>query len=260
MDEDLEMNMEMAREYDIGIRRAMPTYDAMFQMVQSFFRANVKDSANVLVIGAGGGNEFVTFGTANPTWSFIGIDPSEDMLEVALQKAKSEGIDDRVSIHTGTIEQIEFTETFDAAICLLVLHFVETMDEKRSLLSAVKERLKPGSPFALVTMFGDQSNPEFDERMNLWKSIWLDLTDLTQEDVDEMEESVRELSFISASQIEELLVQTGFEPSYPIFLYHTFWWVDCTHCKITNKKTLLIAYLQRFLFDLEINANRIYKT
>ena len=45
-------------------------------------------------------------------------------------------------------------------------------------------------------MFGDQSNPEFDERMNLWKSIWLDLTDLTQEDVEAMEESVRELSFI----------------------------------------------------------------
>jgi tRNA (cmo5U34)-methyltransferase len=211
MEEDLELYMEMAREYDEGIRCAMPTYDAMFQMIQSFFRANLKEGANVLIIGAGGGNELVTFGKANPTWFFTGIDPSEEMLEVALQKAKNEGIDDRVSIHTGTIEQVEFTEIFDASTCLLVLHFVETMDEKRRLLHMVKERLKPGSPFALVTMFGDQSNPEFDERMKLWKSIWLDLTDLTQEDVNEMEESVRELSFIPADQIEELLHQTGFE-------------------------------------------------
>jgi tRNA (cmo5U34)-methyltransferase len=211
MEEDLELYMEMARDYDEGIRCAMPTYDVMFQMIQSFFRANLKVAANVLVVGAGGGNEMVTFGKANPTWTFTGIDPSEEMLEVALQKAKNEGIDDRVSIHTGTMEEVEFTKTFDAATCLLVLHFVETMDEKRSLLRTVKERLKPGSPFALVTMFGDQSNPEFDERMKLWKSIWLDLTDLTPEDVDEMEESVRELSFISASQIEEILHQSGFE-------------------------------------------------
>nr|WP_272508364.1 class I SAM-dependent methyltransferase [Paenisporosarcina quisquiliarum] len=201
----------MAREYDKGIRRALPTYDALFRMVQSFLRANVEDSANVLVIGAGGGNEIVTFGTANPTWTFSGVDPSEAMLEVALQKAKNEGIEERVSIHIGTIEEIEFNETFDAATCLLVLHFVETIEEKLSLLKTVRERLKPGSPFVLVSMFGDQSHPEFDERMNLWKSIWLDLTDLTQEDVEAMEESVRELSFIPASQIEELLQQAGFE-------------------------------------------------
>ena len=205
MKDDLEFDMEMAREYDKGIRRALPTYDALFRMVQSFLRANVKDSANVLVIGAGGGNEIVTFGTANPTWTFSGVDPSEAMLEVALQKAKNEGIEERVSIHTGTIEEIEFNETFDAATCLLVLHFVETIEEKLSLLKTVRESLKPGSPFVLGSMFGDQSNPEFDERMNLWKSIWLDLTDLTQEDVEAMEESVRELSFIPASQMEELL-------------------------------------------------------
>lgn len=211
MKDDLEFDLEMAREYDKGIRRALPTYDALFRMVQSFLRANVSDSANVLVIGAGGGNEIVTFGTANPTWTFAGVDPSEAMLEVAMQKAKNAGIEDRVSIHTGIIEQIEFNETFDAATCLLVLHFVETVEEKLSLLKTVRERLQPGAPFVLVSMFGDQSNLEFDERMNLWKSIWLDLTDLTQEDVEAMEESVRELSFIPATRIEELLQQAGFE-------------------------------------------------
>ena len=43
----------------------------------------------------------MTFGTANPTWTFAGVDPSEAMLEVAMQKAKNEGIEERVSIHTG---------------------------------------------------------------------------------------------------------------------------------------------------------------
>ncbi|QBP42271.1 class I SAM-dependent methyltransferase [Paenisporosarcina antarctica] len=211
MKDDLVFDMEMAREYDKGIRRALPTYDAMFRMVQSFLRAHVKESANVLVIGAGGGNEFVTFGTANPTWTFAGVDPSEAMLEVALQKAKNEGMEERVSIHAGKIEELELTQIFNAATCLLVLHFVETLEEKLSLLKTVKEQLQPGSPFVLVTMFGDQSKPEFNECMNLWKSIWLDLTDLTKEDVEGMEESVRELSFISAAQIEDLLAQAGFD-------------------------------------------------
>ena len=211
MKDDLEFDMEMAREYDKGIRRAMPSYDALFRMVQSFLRANVKDEAKLLVIGAGGGNEIVTFGKANPSWTFAGVDPSEPMLEVALQKAKDEGIEERVSIHTGIIEDLDFPERFDASTCLLVLHFVETIEEKRSLLKKVRENLKPGSPFVLVSMFGDQAQSEFDERMNLWKSIWLDLTDLEPEDVDAMEESVRELSFIPASQIEELLEEAGFE-------------------------------------------------
>lgn len=211
MKDDLEFDMEMAREYDKGIRRALPTYDAMFRMVQSFLRANVKGDAKVLVVGAGGGNEIVTFGKANPSWTFAGVDPSEAMLEVAMQKAKNEGIEDRVTIHPGTVEQLEFNGKFNAATCLLVLHFVGTVEEKLSLLKTVKESLEPGSPFVLVTMFGDQSNPEFDERMNLWKSIWLDLTDLTKEDVEGMEESVRELSFIPADQIEGLLEQAGYE-------------------------------------------------
>ncbi|MFX3673072.1 MAG: class I SAM-dependent methyltransferase [Paenisporosarcina sp.] len=211
MKDDLEFDMEMAREYDKGIRRALPTYDALFRMVQSFLRANVKDAPNILVVGAGGGNEIVTFGKANPTWTFSGVDPSEAMLEVALQKAKNEGIDERVTIYTGTVEEVEFNKKFNAATCLLVLHFVETKEEKLSLLKTVKENLEPGAPFALVTMFGDQSQPEFDERMNLWKSIWLDLTDLTREDVEGMEESVRELSFVSANEIEGLLEQAGFE-------------------------------------------------
>jgi len=209
--DDLEFDMEMAREYDKGIRRALPTYDAMFRMVQSFLRANVTGEAKVLAVGAGGGNEIVTFGKANPSWTFAGVDPSEAMLEVAMQKAKDEGIEERVTIHTGTIEQMKFNEKFDAATCLLVLHFVETVEEKLSLLKTVKENLEPGSPFVLVTMFGDQSKPEFNERMNLWKSIWLDLTDLTEEDVDDMAESVRELSFISAQQIEDLLEHAGYE-------------------------------------------------
>ena len=48
MKDDLEFDMEMAREYDKGIRRALPTYDALFRMVQSFFRANVKDFSQSL--------------------------------------------------------------------------------------------------------------------------------------------------------------------------------------------------------------------
>lgn len=211
MKDDLEFDMEMAREYDKGIRRALPTYDAMFRIVQSFLRAHVKDAANILIIGAGGGNEIVTFGKANPTWTFVGVDPSEAMLEVALRKAENEGINERVTIQTGTIEQVELTGEFNGATCLLVLHFVETVEEKLSLLKTVNEILEPGSPFVLVTMYGDPSEPEFDVRMNLWKSIWLDLTDLTKDDVEGMEESVRELSFISSTEIEELLEQAGFE-------------------------------------------------
>ncbi|MFY0780685.1 hypothetical protein AB1K18_10360 [Peribacillus simplex] len=67
MNEEIEFNSEMALAYERNTRNSVPTYDTLFEMVQSYYRAKMGEKeASLLVIGAGGGNELSAWGTSNP--------------------------------------------------------------------------------------------------------------------------------------------------------------------------------------------------
>ncbi|MEG0381498.1 MAG: class I SAM-dependent methyltransferase, partial [Kurthia sp.] len=84
----MKFDAKLAKQYDSGIRRALPTYDPMLRLIQTFLRANTSEDAHLLIVGAGGGNEVTNFGLNNPSWRFTGVDPSETMLAVANEKCK----------------------------------------------------------------------------------------------------------------------------------------------------------------------------
>ncbi|MFJ8064687.1 class I SAM-dependent methyltransferase [Psychrobacillus sp. NPDC096426] len=206
----MEFDNEIATEYDRGIRRTLPTYDPMLRLAQTFLRANLEETASLLIVGGGGGNELKAFGPTNPGWSFTAVDPSKDMLEVAKIKAEQMEMDDRVELINGTIEDVPIESTFDGATCILVLHFIPNVDDKLALLKKVRSHLKPGAPFVLVSKFGDPTNPEFKELVTLWKNYWLDTTRLPTEKVEElMKGTLTELS-ISEEKLRELLIEAGF--------------------------------------------------
>ena len=210
MTDKMVFNEEMATEYDKGVRRTLPTYDSMFRLVQAYLRANTTPRPNVLVVGAGGGTELATFGTANPTWTFTAVDPAPSMLELARMKANQFNMADRVEFIEGTIDEVEGSQLHDAATCMLVLHFIADVDDKLRQLKSIRQRLKQGAPFVIATMFGNINDPAFDELFSLWKSYWLDTTNMTTAEMDEMEITVRQLSFIPEEEIVRLLQEAGF--------------------------------------------------
>lgn len=58
MNKEFTFNSEMALAYEKNTRISIPTYDTLFAMVQSYYRAQLGEkAASLLVIGAGGGNE-----------------------------------------------------------------------------------------------------------------------------------------------------------------------------------------------------------
>lgn len=69
-------NTEMAQTYETNARISIPTYDALFGMVQSYFRAEISgEDASVLVIGAGGGMNYphgdqLTLNGPSQAWTF----------------------------------------------------------------------------------------------------------------------------------------------------------------------------------------------
>ena len=206
----MEFDAKLSKQYDSGIRRALPTYDPMLRLIETFLRANTMEHANILVVGAGGGNEVTNFSTNNPRWTLTGVDPSETMLAVAKDKCKEAGVSDRVEFIQGTVEDVEGLNNFDAATCILVLHFIYSYEEKLKTLQEIYSRLKNGAPFVLISKYGEPTSVEFKERLKLWKSYWLDMTKLSINEVNEMEQDILSLSYLPKEMIEQLLVEAGF--------------------------------------------------
>ncbi|GIN97276.1 hypothetical protein J6TS1_31460 [Siminovitchia terrae] len=71
------------------------------------------------------------------------------------------GLENRVRLIRGTIDGLLPSESkFDAASCILVLHFIDGEQEKLKLLKSIKGHLKHGAPFVLVSVYGDRDNAE----------------------------------------------------------------------------------------------------
>ena len=206
-----ELTFKSKNTIEANARISIPTYDTLFTMVQSYFRAKLGEKeASLLVIGAGGGNELAAWGPSNPKWTFTGVDPSKEMLQMAKNKSIQLGLESRVRLIQGTIADLPLPDSkFDAASCILVLHFIVDVQQKLKLLRTIKDNLKPGAPFILVSAYGDPGEAELQDRINVWKSFYLDAGyELSK--VDEMGKVIMNISFIPEDHIERLLVESGF--------------------------------------------------
>jgi tRNA (cmo5U34)-methyltransferase len=134
---------QMVARYIEGPPRIVPGYEAMQRMTGLLLAERVEDNGRVLVLGAGGGLELKAFAQAHAGWTFDGVDPSSEMLELAEHVLGP--LASRASLRQGYIDDAPLGP-YDAATCLLTLHFL-TMSERQRTLAEIRRRLKPGAPF-----------------------------------------------------------------------------------------------------------------
>ncbi len=145
--------------YAEGPPRMVPGFADMQRMCLLLLAENAPADARILVLGAGGGLELEVFANAQPQWQFDGVDPSAEMLQLAQTRLQAHS--PRVRLHQGTIE-LAPEGPFDAACCLLTLHFLDR-EERRRTLAEVRRRLKPGAPF-VAAHFSFPQQPGVRER------------------------------------------------------------------------------------------------
>ena len=133
--------------------RLVPGLLDMQRMASLLLAESAPSDARVLVVGAGGGMELENFAQRHPGWRFVGVDPSADMLELARKALGAHAA--RVDWHQGYVDTAP-TGPFDAASCLLTLHFVPEMERGRTL-AQIHQRLKPGAPYVSMHLSFDQS-------------------------------------------------------------------------------------------------------
>src|SRR3954470_20957989 len=87
--------------YTDGPPRQVPGFSSLHRMAAMLMAERVPENGRVLVLGAGGGLELKAFAEAQEGWTFDGVDPSADMLQLARQVAGEHG--GRIGFHEGSI-------------------------------------------------------------------------------------------------------------------------------------------------------------
>ena len=142
-------------DYAERTARLVPGLHDMQRMAALLLAERAPRDARVLVVGAGGGLELKLFSDREPGWRFVGVDPSAEMLELARKTLGTSSA--LVEWHQGYVDTAS-EGPFDAAACLLTLHFVSE-PERAKTLAQIHRRLKPGSPFVAAHLSFDQSEP-----------------------------------------------------------------------------------------------------
>lgn len=141
--------------YAEGPPRFVPGFADLHRMTAILLAEHSPRDADVLVLGAGGGLEIEAFADLHPQWRFTGVDPSAPMLALAEQRLAAHA--SRVRLQQGYIEQTR-AGPFDAATCLLTLHFLSP-PQRQHTLAEVHRRLKPGAAFVVAHASFAQQDP-----------------------------------------------------------------------------------------------------
>lgn len=153
--------------YAQGPPRLVPGFADLLRMTTLLVAERAPDNARVLVVGAGGGLELKAFAEAHSGWTFNGVDPSGEMLDLARQTLGP--LATRARFHHGYIDGAD-EGPFDAATCLLTLHFLPP-EVRRHTLREIHRRLRPAAPFVAAHFSFPQGSTSANDTSE--RSLWL---------------------------------------------------------------------------------------
>jgi len=203
---DLFSNPHAVARYAEGPPRLVPGYAGLLSMTTLLLAERVQEDARVLVLGAGGGLELKAFAQAHPGWTFDGVDPAAEMLRLAERTLGP--LASRARLHQGYIDDAP-EGPFDAATCLLTLHFV-ALEERRRMAIEIRRRLKPGAPFVAAHF----SFPQGEGERERWLSRYAAFAVASGAEPDKMEKAratiEAQLTILTPEQDEAILREAGF--------------------------------------------------
>lgn len=209
---------EAARRYDERNSKLAPISDCLHFLIRLALR-ELPAKSKVLCVGVGTGAEILSLAQAFPQWSFTALDPSLDMLNVCQERLRQAGVLERCSLVHGHVQDLPRTESFDAALSLLVAHFVKR-DERLSFFRNMTDRLLPGGHLVNAEISFDLESPEFPAMLKNWEGVQT-LMGATPESLATLPAQLRDmLCVLPPGETEDLLRQSGL--SMPTRFFQAF--------------------------------------
>jgi tRNA (cmo5U34)-methyltransferase len=206
---DLDEHAARAEQYVPGRR-------AIFAIVEAAFLELLPPGpAKILVVGAGGGEEILRLGLHNAAWSFVGVDTHAPMVDLARRRLAGTPVEPRSNVHAMTIEQLDETG-FDAATCILTAHFVPDDGSKLAFFEAIRARVKPGAPLAIVDGVGIAGEAQTELLRRIWQRHAI-RNGVAAAEAEKNAQNFKNVAVVSVEREVELLTQAGFKDLVPIF-------------------------------------------
>lgn len=207
-------NRDMAEAYDRRNHGLKPISDCLHFLMRLVL-IRLPRKARVLCIGVGTGAEMLSLAAERPDWSFVGVDPSGEMLDVGRRRLSEAGISERCKLIQGYVADVP-DKDFDAAVSLLVAHFIR-LEDRPGFYRAIHDRLKPGGTFVSAEITGDPNRPEFPAMLDDWKQVQL-MMGATEQSLETLDEMLRNaLGVLSTESTEVLWREAGFSLPVPFF-------------------------------------------
>ncbi|MGE8558520.1 MULTISPECIES: class I SAM-dependent methyltransferase [unclassified Acinetobacter] len=145
--------------YDEHIRKLIPGYEVVHQQIRALLKTYVDEYAHVLIVGCGTGYELGHLVQLFPDWTFTATELSENMLDKARHHIHALNASHRVEFVLGDVDQLKTGQSFDAALSILVTHFVDFKD-KPNFFKAISSRLKSQGLFLTFDLTKIKSTQE----------------------------------------------------------------------------------------------------
>ncbi|MEM6684783.1 MAG: class I SAM-dependent methyltransferase [Bacteroidota bacterium] len=197
---------DRATHYDTFIHHFFPNYDFVIDTIPVLLKGMLSsiNTPQILVVGAGTGNEVKKMADFNDEWKIDACDPSAEMITIATNKLK---MYDNVSLHQCTIENLPTPHLYSAITLLLVLHFLSDDGEKENVLREIYNKLDNGGIFILFDICG--TSEEIAQNFEILKHSFPD--NWSQEEKDLRKERILNiLNVISEDRLQSLATKVGF--------------------------------------------------
>jgi tRNA (cmo5U34)-methyltransferase len=215
---DVFTDPQAVAKYAEGPPRLVPGFADLQRMSMLLLAESAPQDARILVVGAGGGLELKLFAEHQPAWRFDGVDPSAEMLKLA--EATLGPLATRVDLHHGYIDTAP-DGPFDAAACLLTLHFIPPEERSRTLRE-MQRRLKPGAPLVVAHL----SVPRGEKERSRWFSRYVSFAVASGVDAERVANAravmEAQLPILTPEQDEAILRESGFTDVSLFYVGFTF--------------------------------------
>lgn len=158
---------KMAARYDKSSAKFAPIRDALNLLIRTIL-ADLPVNARILCVGVGTGSELLDLAQAFPQWQFTAVEPSAPMLDICRQRVAENGITSRCTFHEGYLDSLPPADSFDAATCLFVSHFIMQPEERSNLFHQIAVRIRPQGYLINADLAYDLSSSDYPGILEIW--------------------------------------------------------------------------------------------
>lgn len=147
----------------------------------------------------------INLAQAFPLWRFTAVEPAIAMLDVCRQRVEECGITSRCTFHEGYLDSLPESDSFEAATCLVVSHFLLQKEERRNFFNQIALRLRPQGYLISSDIAYDMSTSAYQSLLEVWLRM-MKSAELPEDDIEKMRAAYgRDVAVLPPKKSHQLL-------------------------------------------------------